>query len=60
MQSNKQPSDIVFEVGESGVNQIRVYADTPSQREKALKLLVRVSPELRALERALQEPWADG
>jgi hypothetical protein len=51
-------SDLVFEVSESGLERIRVYADTPRQREQALKLLVRVSPELRALERALREKEA--
>jgi hypothetical protein len=50
-----QKSDVVVEVNESGVQQIRVYADSPRQREQALRLLVRVSPELRALERALRE-----
>jgi len=48
-------SDVVIEASESGLEQIRVFADTPRQREQALKLLVRVSPELRALERALRE-----
>ncbi|HEY4710099.1 MAG TPA: hypothetical protein VIH46_08015 [Candidatus Acidoferrales bacterium] len=49
-------SDLVIELTEAGLEQIRVYADSPRQREQALRLLVRVSPELRALERALREP----
>jgi hypothetical protein len=49
-------SDVVIEASESGLHQIRVYADSPRQREQALRLLVRVSPQLRALERALREP----
>lgn len=53
-----QKSDLVFEASESGLEQIRVYADTPRQREQALRLLVRVSPQLRALEQALREKEA--
>ena len=48
-------SDVVLEVSEHGVEQIRVYADGAGQRDQALALLLRVSPQLRALEQALKK-----
>jgi len=47
-------SDVVLELSEAGVDQIRIYADVPEERESGLRLLIRVGPELRALESALR------
>lgn len=54
MKEVKTKSDVVIEASEAGFEQIRVYADSPGQREQALRLLNRISPQLRALEKALQ------
>ena len=54
MKEAKTKSDVVIEASEAGFEQIRVYADSAIQREQALRLLTRVSPQLRALEEALQ------
>jgi len=54
MQKKQNLSDVVVEVSERGFEQVRVYADSGEQRDRALALLLRVSPQLRALERALK------
>ena len=54
MQKKQNLSDVVVEVSERGFEQVRVYADSSEQRDRALALLLRVSPQLRALERALK------
>ncbi len=54
MQKETKLSDVVVEVSERGFEQVRVYADSSEQRDRALALLLRVSPQLRALERALK------
>lgn len=47
-------SDITLEFGERGVTRIRVFADDPTERERAFRLLRSVGGEIRALEAALR------
>jgi len=54
MQKVRNKTDVVLELSEAGVDQIRIYADLPEEREAGLRLLIRVGPELRALESALR------
>ena len=53
MQKEETKSDVVIEVSEGGISQIRLYADTPEERERGVNLLSRCAPELRQLEIAL-------
>lgn len=45
--------DIQINVNANGVTDIKVYADTPGEREEGLQTLLRVSPEIQALEEAV-------
>ena len=45
--------NVVLELGDAGIETIKIFADTPSERDAGIALLQRLSPELRALESAL-------
>ena len=54
MQKVRSKTDVVLELSEAGVDQIRIYADLPEVREAGLRLLIGVGPELGALASALR------
>jgi hypothetical protein len=55
MSDEQKLSDVAIQVSERGFEQVRVYADDAGQRERALCLLIRIGPQLRALEKALKQ-----
>lgn len=52
-----QRKELQIKVGLSptGISQIEVYADTREDRDRALRTILKVSPEIAALEKAAKE-----
>lgn len=48
-----RPLEIKVGLSPAGVNQIEVFADTQQDRDEALRIILKVSPEIRALETAV-------
>jgi hypothetical protein len=53
MRTKSKPPEIQINVTKTGLKAIKVFADSASDRDSALKTILQVSPELRALEAAL-------
>ena len=52
----QRDSDILVDISEAGVRQLTIGADDAADLSAARRLLARVAPELRALDKALREP----
>ena len=53
MQTKSKPPEIQINVTKAGLKDIKVFASSAADRDSALKTILQVSPELRALEDAL-------
>ena len=60
MKDSQKESEITIEMSEQGFRRVLIGADTDAELSTAHRLLAKVAPELRALDKALREPAPHG